>query len=156
MRGRIGAVAYAIVAAVMAFVIVDCTSMPVSALATDVQLIASGTASLVEAVSTLPSVPADKVAQLQGYLATIQADAQAVAAGTADATGRVQEIAATVRALAPIVLAYVPNGSAWVPVVDAATSLLPTVLAYVGIAGASATAPVYVPNAARLILLGAR
>jgi len=73
-----------------------------------------------------------------------------------DQPGRVQEIAATVRALAPIVLAYVPNGSAWVPVVDAATSLLPTVLAYVGIAGASATAPVYVPNAARLILLGAR
>ena len=133
-----------------------CASTTPSQLATDVALIASGLGAAIAAIAAIPGVPVATVKQLQGYLATIQADAKAVAAATATvATGTVQEIASVVQALAPIALSFVPGGSAVWSIVNSALSLLPSVLAAVGVSGASPVKAVYSPDGARLVLRAA-
>ena len=148
---------YGVAAAPILMVLGRCAGTPsTSQLATDVGLIASGLAAAIAAVAAIPGVPAATVTQLQGYLATIQADAKAVAAATATAaTGTVQEIVSAVQALAPIALSFVPGGSAVVAIVNAALSLLPSILAAIGVAGVSTVKAVYSPDSARLILRAA-
>jgi hypothetical protein len=132
------------------------TTITSSQLATDVQLIASGLSSAITAIAAIPGVPAATVTQLQGYLATIKTDAGQVAAATASAgTNVVQEIASTVQTVAGIALPLIPGGSAIVPIINAAISLLPTILAAAGVTSATKTSPVYSPEQARLILRAA-
>jgi|GEM_PF-3443728 hypothetical protein len=130
------------------------TTITASQLATDAQLIASGLASAITAIAAISSVPAATVTQLQGYLATIKADAATVAAASAG-TSVVQEIASTVQTVADIALPLIPGGSAIVSIVNAAVSLLPTILAAAGVTSAAKTSPIYSPEQARLILRGA-
>ncbi len=113
---------------------------------------------MVASVAAIPVVDSAKVAQLKGYLATIKADAAQVAAATATpAVGIVQEIVQAVQAVAPIALSLVPGGFTLVPVINAAVSLAPELLAAVGIVGAvSGPVPVYSADQARLILVGAK
>jgi hypothetical protein len=121
--------------------------------ASDVMLIAQGIESVAAAIAAMPGVDPAKLAQIRGYVATIQKDAADIAAATATpAPTTISEIAQVVQALAPIALAVVPGGSALVPVVNAAVSMLPTVLAAAGVSGAIATAPTYTPEQARMIL----
>jgi hypothetical protein len=49
----------------------------------------------------------------------------------------------------------IPGGSPLEPVANALLSLVPALLAYIGISGASAAVPVYTPDQARLILRAA-
>lgn len=127
-----------------------------SQLATDVGLVASGLASVVAAIAALPGVSAATVAQVQGYIATIQADAAQVAAATANVgTSVVQEIATTVSAVAGVVLPLFPATAGIAAIVQAAMSLLPTIMAAVGITSAPSTPPVYMADQARLILRSA-
>jgi hypothetical protein len=133
-----------------------CANATPSQLATDVQLIASGLAAAIAAVAAVPGVPAVTMNQLQGYLTTIQTDAKAVAAATATAaTGTVQEIVSAVQALAPIALSFVPGGSTVWSIVNSALSLLPSLLAAIGVVGAPMAKAVYTPDSARLILRAA-
>ncbi len=122
-------------------------------LATDVNLIASGLSSVVASISQLPGVSTTVVTQLQADLATIQADAAKVASTAQSSV--VQEIGQVVQAVAAIVLPLIPGGSALAATVQAAVSLLPTVLAAAGVAGAAVTTP-FTPEQARLILAAAR
>ena len=133
----------------------SCAGKTPSQLATDVGLIASGLASVVTSLAQAPGVPAATLAQLQGWLATIEADAAQVAAASAGAGG-VVEFARAVQALAAIALPLIPGGSAIAALIDAAMSLLPMVLGTVGISGAPLAAPVYAPDQARLILRAVR
>ncbi len=127
-----------------------------SQVATDVQLIASGLSAAIAAVAAIPGVPAATVTQLQGYLATIQTDAAQVASATASAsTSTVQEIATTVQAVADVALPLIPGGAVAVPLINAAVSLLPSILTAFGITSATKRAPVYTPDQARLILRAA-
>jgi phage-related protein len=140
-------------AAAVALAACGTTSTTASQLATDVSLIACGLASAITAIAAIPGVPAATVTQLQGYLTTIKTDAAAVAAATPGAgAATVQEIASTVQTVADIALPLIPGGSAIVPIVNAAVSLLPTILAAAGVTGATKTPPVYTPDQARLIL----
>jgi hypothetical protein len=142
-------------AATVALAATGCAGTTPSQLASDVQLIASGLASAAAALMQVPGVPAATLTQLQGYLDTIKADAAAVASGPSGATGTVQEIASTVQVVASIALPLIPGGSAIVAIVEAAVSLLPAILAAVGISGTTGAVAVYTPDQARLILRAA-
>jgi hypothetical protein len=134
------------------------TTVTLSQLAADVQLVASGISSVVAAVAQIPGVPATTVTQLQGYLATIQIDAGKVASATPSAVAGtsiasiVEEIAVAVQAVAEVALPLIPGGSAAVPILNAAVSLLPIILDAAGIAGATKAVGAYTPDQARLIL----
>lgn len=127
-------------------------------LATDVNLIASGLSAAIASVAAIPGVSAAAVTQLQGYLATIQADAKTVAAATVTTpTSTVQEVAQAVQAVASVALPLIPGGSTVLALIQAAISLLPSILAAIGVSGAApATPPVYSPAQARLILASAK
>ncbi len=131
------------------------TSPTPSQLTTDVNLIASGLSAAIRSIAAIPGVPAADVARLNTYLATIQADAAAVAGETATpVTGTVQEIGQVVQAVAAVALPIIPGGSAILPVIQAAISLLPVILASVGASGAGVVAT-FSPDQARLILAAA-
>jgi nucleoid-associated protein YgaU len=134
------------------------TAPTVTQLATDAKLIASGLAAAIASIAAIPGVSAATVATLQADLATVQSDAASIAAATATpATSVVSEIVQAVQAIAPIALSLIPGASAIVPIINAATSLLPGLLSAVGLSAATAgaKAPVYAPDQARLILGGA-
>lgn len=125
-------------------------------LAQDVNLVAAGLTAALAQVSAIPGIATATVTQLAGYLATVQADAKIVAAGTAAAgTSVVQEIASGVQSIAAIVMPLVPSSSQITNLINAAISLLPVILAAVGLVAADKVVPVYTPAAARLILAGA-
>jgi hypothetical protein len=133
-----------------------CAGTTVATLASDVQLVDSGAGSLASAVMQLAGVPAATITQIQGYLAIIDTGAAAIAAtGTTGATTIVQQIVAALKALVPVVMPLIPGGSPLEPVANALLSLVPALLAYIGISGASAAVPVYTPDQARLILRAA-
>jgi len=136
----------------------SCQVTTVSAAATDANLIAAGVASVIATLQTQPIVTASQQAtltQMQGYLATIQADAAALA--KTPSTSTAQEIVTVVQTLAPLALSFVPGGSTVAVLVNAALSLAPQLLADLGVAGATmGAAPVkYSADEARLILKGA-
>jgi hypothetical protein len=132
------------------------TSTTPSQIATDVNLISTGLSAAVASIAAIPGVDPTQLATLQADLKIVQTDAATVAAATAAPTSTVQEIVSTIDALAPIALALVPGGSALVPVIDAATSLAPALLADLGVSGVtSAALPVhtaYTPAQARALL----
>jgi hypothetical protein len=148
--------------AVAGIVLQGCGSLTspttVNAAATDANLIATGLASAIASIQALPSLTAGQQAtlvQLQGYLATIQKDAAAIAATPSTSTA--QEIVSVVQELAPLALSFVPGGSAVAAIVQAALSLAPALLADLGVAGEAMNAApaTYAPDTARLILRGA-
>jgi hypothetical protein len=133
-----------------------CGSQTASQLATDVQLIAAGLTAAIADIKQVPGVSSAAVIQLDDDLATIQADAAKVATSVATpATSTVQEIGQVVQAVAAVVLPLVPAGSVIEATIQAAVSLLPVVLAAVGVSGAGVPAK-YEPEQARLILAAAR
>lgn len=141
---------------VPALALAACTGATVASLASDVQLVDSGAQSLASAIIKVADVPTALATQIEGYLATINTGATAVAAtGTTGATTVVQQIVAAVKALVPIVMPLIPGGSALEPVANALLSMVPTLLAEVGISGAAGLTPLYTPEQARLILRAA-
>lgn len=148
----------AILCGAVALSVVACSAQNTSPsqIATDVNLVASGLSAAVTQVAAIPGINPTVVAQLQADLALIQKDAAQVAADTAaPSASLVQEIASTVQAVATVALPLVPGGAPFVPVIQAAVSMLPTLLAAVHVSGAAPVATAYTPNAARLILMGA-
>jgi hypothetical protein len=136
-----------------------CSTPPTpSQLATDTSLIASGLSAAIASIAAIPGVSPATVSQLQGYLATIEADATTVAAATVTTpTNIVEEIAQTVQAVASVALPLIPGGTSLVALINAAVSLVPTILAAVGVSGAAPAGPLpYTPAQARLILAAAR
>jgi hypothetical protein len=143
-------------AIVPAAVLVGCEVQTVSRVASDVNLIASGVTAAMADIKLLPGMPDAALTQLDFYLATIQADAAKVASATATpAASTIKEIAQVVQALASVALPLIPGGSAIEAAIQAALSLLPVVLAAVGVAGAGAPAK-YQPDQARAILAAFR
>jgi hypothetical protein len=151
-----------------AAILAACTSTtnPVavtSTVAQDADLIAGGLASAIATLQATPGVLTTAqqatLTQLQGYLATIKADAATIAAATATpATSVVSEIVQLVQTIAPIALSFVPGGGAIVAIVNAALSLAPQLLTDIGVTGATATSgapPVYSVASARQILRSA-
>ena len=149
-----------------AAILAACTSNPVavtSTVAQDADLIAGGLASAIATLQATPGVLTTAqqatLTQLQGYLATIKADAATIAAATATpATSVVSEIVQLVQTIAPIALSFVPGGGAIVAIVNAALSLAPQLLTDIGVTGAAATSgppPVYSVASARQILRSA-
>jgi hypothetical protein len=132
-----------------------CGTQTVSQIATDVNLIASGLTAAIANIKQIPGVPTAILTQLEFYLATIQADAAKVASATSTpATSVVQEISQVVQALASIALPLIPAGSVIQATIQAALSLLPVILAAVGVSGARVSAR-YRPDQARAILAAA-
>ncbi len=143
-------------AIVPAVAIVGCEVQTASQIASDVQLIASGLTAAMAEIKLLPGIPAADITQLDFYLATIQAGAAKVAAATSTpATSTIQEIAQVVQALASVALPLLPGGSAIEVAIQAALSLLPVILAAVGVSGAG-IATKYQPSHARAILAAFR
>jgi hypothetical protein len=132
-----------------------CGTQTVSQIATDVNLIASGLAAAVANIKQIRGVPIAVLTQLEFYLVTIQTDAAKVASATSTpATSVVQEISQVVQALASIALPLIPAGSVIQATIQAALSLLPVILAAVGVSGAHVSAR-YRPDQARAILAAA-
>jgi hypothetical protein len=132
-----------------------CGTQTPSQIASDVNLVASGLAAAINDIKQIPGVPAAALAQLELYLATIQADAAKVASATATpTTSTVQEISQVVQALASVALPLVPAGSVMQATIQAAVSLLPVILAAVGVSGAGVPVS-YRPSQARAILAAA-
>ena len=157
-RRTLGCISTAAILAAAGVAACSTSTTTASQVATDVSLIASGLSSAITAIAAIPGVPATIVTQLQGYLATIKTDAEQVATATATASADaniVQEIASTVQTVADIALPLIPGGSAIVLIINAAISLLPTILAVVGVTSATRMLPVYTPDQARLILRAA-
>ncbi len=123
-----------------------------SQLASDVNLIVTGLTAAVASIKQIPGVPAPAVMQLQLYLTKIQADAQQIVATPAPST--VQEIGQVVQDVAAIALPLIPGGSVVEATVQAAVSLLPTLMAAIGVSGAALSTK-YDPDQARLILAAA-
>ncbi|PPQ27079.1 hypothetical protein [Rhodopila globiformis] len=132
-----------------------CGTQTPSQIATDVNLIAAGLATTVNSIRQIPGVPTAAVTQIEQYLTTIQADAAQVASATATpATSTVQEISQVVQALASVALPLVPAGSVMQATIQAAVSLLPVILAAVGVSGAGVPVT-FLPSQARTILAAA-
>nr|WP_294511936.1 hypothetical protein [uncultured Rhodopila sp.] len=143
-------------ALVPAIALVGCQAQTASQIASDVKLIASGLTAAMADIKLLPGVPGAAVTQLDFYLATIQAGAAKVASATSVSTAStVQEIAQVVQAIASVALPLVPAGSVIEAAIQAALSLLPAILAAVGVAGASVRTK-YQPAQARAILAALR
>ena len=123
-----------------------------STLAGDVMLVNAGAQALGGAIMQLANVPAATVVQVQGYMAQIDAAAKAVQAGTAGQTGTVTQIVSTLKVLVPIALTFIPGASPFVPVAQALLAMVPTLLTWVGVTGASGVVPAYSPDSARLLL----
>jgi len=128
------------------------TPTSAATLAGDVQLVDAGAQALAGAILQIAGVPAATVAQVQGYLTKIDTAAAAVQAGTANNTTLVQDITGTLKVLVPIALTFLPGASPFIPVANAALSMIPALLAWVGLTGASGVVPVYSPDNARLLL----
>jgi hypothetical protein len=136
--------------------LVGCEVQTASQIASDVQLIASGLTAAMGDIKLLPGISNAAVTQLDFYLATIQADAAKVASTTSiPAASTIQEIAQVVQTLAAVALPLVPGGSVIEAAIQAALSLLPAVLAAVGVSGAAMPAK-YQPAQARAILAAFR
>jgi hypothetical protein len=149
-RTLLGAAALLPAAALLA-----CGTQTPSQIATDVNLIASGLAAAIASIRQIPGVPAAALAQLESYLVIIQADAAKVASATATpATSTVQEISQVVQAIALVALPRVPAGSVTQATIQAAVSLLPVILAAVGVSGTGISVK-YPPSQARAILVAA-
>jgi hypothetical protein len=119
---------------------------------TDVNLIASGLTAAIASIKQISDVPAAALAQLESYLAIIQADVAKVASANATpATSTVREISQAVQAIASVALPLVPAGSVAQAAIQAAVSLLPVILAAVGVSGAGVPVE-YRPSQARAIL----
>lgn len=129
------------------------SSTAASQLVADVNLIASGLAAAVASIKQIPGVPAARLSQLDADLAAIQADAAKLVTAVAPST--VQQIGQVVQAVAAIALPLVPGGSAIEATVQAAVSLLPVIMAAVGVSGAAMSVK-FPPAQARLILAAAR
>jgi hypothetical protein len=143
-------------AIVPAVAIVGCEVQTASQIASDVNLIASGLSAVMAEIKLLPDIPAADVTQLDFYVATIQAGAAKVASTVSTpATSTIQEIAQVVQALASVALPLVPGGSAIEVAIQAALSLLPVILAAVGVSGAGLPTK-YQPSHARAILAAFR
>lgn len=122
--------------------------------AVDINLVAGGLAAITPTLAGLGLPPAT-VTQIQGYVATLQADAKsisaAVAASTTPSTTTVQEIATVTGQIATAVLTALPGGGAAVVAVQAAQALVPVILAAFHVTGAAPVATM-TPDEARLIL----
>nr|WP_294522993.1 hypothetical protein [uncultured Rhodopila sp.] len=141
---------------VPAIALVGCQVQTASQIASDVKLIASGLTAATADIKLLPGIPSAAVTQLDFYLATIQAGAAKVASATATpAASTIQEITQVVQALASVALPLVPAGSVIEAAIQAALSLLPVILAAVGVSGAGMQ-PKYQPSQARAILAAFR
>jgi hypothetical protein len=151
---RRGLLAVSALATVSAVALAACTSgtPTASQLAADVNLIATGLTAALPQIQQIPGLPAAALAEIEKYLAIIQADAVKVAAAVASPPpGTVQEIAQVVQALAAVALPLLPAGSVAEAAIQAAISLLPVILAAIGVAGAGVPAR-YAPADARAIL----
>jgi hypothetical protein len=136
--------------------LVGCEVQTASQIASDVKLIASGLTAAMADIKLLPGIPDAAVTHLDFYLATIQADAAKVASSiSTPAASTIQEIAQVVQALASVALPLVPDGSVIEAAVQAALSLLPVILAAVGVSGTGLAAK-YQPAQARAILAAFR
>jgi hypothetical protein len=136
--------------------LIGCGGQTASQIAADVNLIASGLTAAIAQIGQIPGVPSVATAQIDFYLATIQADAAKIAGATSTpAASSVQEVGQVVQALASVVLPLVPAGSVIEATVKAAVSLLPVILAAVGVSGAGVPAK-YRPEQARAILAAFR
>ncbi len=123
--------------------------------ATDVQLIAAGVAAVAQDVAKAPNVPQATLVRVQADALTVSQAAAKVAQASAISATLAQQIAAAVQEIAALVLPLFPATAPFVPLINAALSLLPTILAAAGVTGAPAAHPVYTPAEARLILRGA-
>ncbi len=140
--------------------LVACEATP-SQLATDVQLISAGISSFAGSLGKQVGISDGLVAKVTKYAKQVSDDAAAVSAATSgltnatDTTGLVKEIASCVQAIADVALPQIKglaNASLYVSLIDAAVSLLPTILAAVGLTAAPSAAAIYAPTEARLIL----
>jgi hypothetical protein len=145
-----------ILAAIPAAAVIGCAGVTTATLASDAQLVLAGAQSLGDAVMAIANVPAATVSQVNSDIATVTQGCQAIAAGTANDSTVVPEVVDAIKAVVPIVLPLLPNGSALVPVANALLAMVPALLAYVGVSGAAVgVVPVYTPDQARLILRAA-
>jgi len=136
--------------------VAGCVTAPTaSQLQTDVTLIANGLSGITSALAALPNspVPASTLAQINAEIATVKADAAAIASAGSSTT-LVTGLTAAVQAIVPLVTPFFPAAPLVAGVVQAAVSLISTVLAQAGIAGAAVGAPVPTmsPAQARLVL----
>lgn len=121
--------------------------------------ILAGLQSVVAAVSAVPGVPADLVAQIQGYLATIKTDANTIIAAVQSATTptiTIQSLATAVDMLLPLLAPFAPHVAGLQPVLDAAVAAVQAILALAGISAAKASAyavgHTYTPSQAIAVL----
>lgn len=134
------------------------TPPTVPALTTDVNLVASGFATLEAALAALPNdpVPATILAKINTEVATIQADAGTIASAiSATSTSVVTGLTGAIQAVAALATPFFPAAPLVAGVVNAGMSLITTILAEAGITGAplsGAPAPVMSVAQARLIL----
>lgn len=125
-------------------------------LQTDVETLADGVAGIVGALTSLPAnlqPSADVMAQIQAEIATIKADSAQIAAAASPDAGTIKQISAAVGVVAALVAPFFPAAPTVGMVVQAALSLLPVILAAIGVTGASEGK--FTPDEARLILRGA-
>lgn len=127
------------------------TSTPVSQAATDIQLIAAGLGPVVAALATTPGVNPATVAEAQKDLAILQADAKTIGAATSTPGTVAQEVNAAVQALASIA-GTIPVLAPYAVVIQAATALLPVIMAEAGVGVAGIHPATMAPDMARGIL----
>jgi hypothetical protein len=126
-----------------------------SQFATDVQLVAAGVSAAAQQIAAIPGVAVSVVTKVQADALIVANDAAKIATATGAVAGLAQQIAVAVQGIADIVLPMFPATSPFVPLINAAISLLPTILAAAGVKGAKLATAVYTPEQARLILRAA-
>lgn len=141
------------------------TTQAITQYANDANLIAGGMQAVVSSLQGLtnasgaPVVSQADLVTMQGYLATLQTDAKALAAATATPpTSTLNEFVSIAAKLAPIALSFIPGGSALSGIITAAEALLPAVQAVTSLAAAATPNDAVTYAAARLTLakVGAR
>ena len=125
--------------------------------AQDIALIAQGLAAVANSLTGIPGIPADTLGIIKADIALIQEAAKSVATDTTGSVWptNVQSIANLIAEIARNALPVIPGGAPFVLAVNAASALVPILLAAIGVVGTSAGSTGVTPEQARLTLSAA-
>lgn len=134
-----------------------CTGTTASQLVIDIQTIDAGLATLPALLAAAGvKVSAAVQAQINTALTDIDNQAQSIAAALTTPGVSAQAVVADIKLIAALVTPFFPQAATIVPLVEAAVSLIGTLLSLAGVTGAAPAPPAkYSPDAARVILRAA-
>lgn len=132
-----------------AWILASC-GQTTSQIAADVSAISTAFTKGLPSLLSIPGIAASVATQLSGYLADIKSIATTIGANASATT--MQQFVQDVEAFADLALPLIPGGAGFMVAINAALSLLPAILAAVGVSASAMAAPAMTDTQARAAL----